>query len=123
MTLTATLLPTGTATVTATIEVKDKPEIIDVVIFPNPVKQPSDLKISFDVTRHVPKITVRVYTAAYRRVIEEIYEGAFIRNTVITVPQRKISRLSAGTYYVIIYAGADSGGIIKSKPQVIQLLR
>mgnify|MGYP001344771020 FL=1 len=110
--MTATLLPTGTATATPTIEVKDRLEIVDVVVFPNPIKQPADLKIKFDVTRHVSKIHVRIYTTAYRRVIDETFEGSFLRDTVITVPQRKLSRLSAGIYYMSIRAeeGSDMSG-------------
>ncbi len=112
LTMTATLLPTGTATATPTIEVKDRLEIVDVVVFPNPIKQPADLKIKFDVTRHVSKIHVRIYTTAYRRVIDETFEGSFLRDTVITVPQRKLSRLSAGIYYMSIRAeeGSDMSG-------------
>ena len=107
---------------TPTIEVKDKLEIVDVVVFPNPVKQPADLKIKFDVTRQVTKIKVRIYTTAYRRVVEETYEGAFLRDTVITVPQRKLGRLAAGIYYVTIHAENGSERAV-SKPEELIILK
>jgi len=104
------------------MEVKDKLEINDVVVYPNPVKQPADLKISFDVTRNASKIQVRIYTTAYRRVIEETFEGSFLRDTVITVPRRKLSRLSSGVYYAVIRAESQDQKAL-SKPVEILIAR
>jgi beta-glucanase (GH16 family) len=121
VTLTATLLPTGTATATSMIEAKDKFEIVGFTIFPNPVKQPADLMLKFDVTRRASKIQVRIYTTAYRRVIEETYEGSFLRDTVITVPQRKLGRLSAGIYYISICAKNGSAKAVSKTEESIIL--
>ena len=115
-------MATGTPTATPTIEVKDKLEILDPAVFPNPCKQPADIRLKFNVTRHVSKIQVRIYTTAYRRVIEETFEGSFLRDTVITVPQRKLGKLSAGIYYVSIHAenGAEKA---VSKPVELIILK
>jgi len=104
------------------LQIKDKLEIVDVVVFPNPSKQPADLKIKFDVTRHASRIQVRIYTTAYRRVIEETFEGAFIGDTTVTIPQRKLSRLSSGTYYIFILA-ENSSEKAGSRPEELIIIR
>ncbi len=122
MTLTPSPMPTGTATAVPTAEEKEKFEIVDVILFPNPVSQHADLMVKFDVTRHASMIHVRIYTTSFRLVIDQAYKGYFLRDTVLTLPKRKLGGLSAGSYYISVYA-EDGPEKAYSKPKVAIILK
>ena len=112
-----------TTTATATLQIKDTLEIIDVVVFPNPTKPGAGIGISFDVTKQVSEIRVRFYTAAFRRFAEYKSTGSYLRRTIISVPERAISRLSSGSYYVQVEARTATGERAVSGTVVAVILR
>jgi hypothetical protein len=133
LTLTVTLIPTSTALITATQtitpaptftptpELSNKMEMVGVVIYPNPYSGASgDLKINFDMTRPANKITVRIYTVNYRKVIEKIMQGSYLRNIVLTLQPGAFSRLANGVYYVVVIGeNGSERAVSRLEPMIV----
>jgi hypothetical protein len=98
-------------------------EVIDVVMYPNPYSGVSgDFKINFDLTRPANKITVRIYTVNYRKVIEKSVPGAYLRNTILIIRPGTFNRLANGVYYAVII-GENGSERAVSKPGTMIILR
>jgi hypothetical protein len=69
------------------------------------------------------KIKVRVYTASYRRVMEEEFRGAFVDGMTVDVAARRFARLGNGTYYIIALAESSSGEKATSKLKTLIIIR
>lgn len=93
------------------------------MVYPNPYNGSGDFKIGFDVTRPADKIRVIIFTTAYRKVVESLREGYFLRDTVITLQQMELAKLSGGTYYAVIRAEGTESGKAVSKPVVVLVIR
>jgi M6 family metalloprotease-like protein len=125
LTVTCTFTVTATHTPTTTATSDTRPLVIDnVVIFPNPYNPAKGgLKIAADITGTAVKLSVRIYTAAYRLVIKEDESGSFTKGHVITVPQEKTAHFAAGIYYVAFEAEANDSGRFRARLQPLVILR
>jgi hypothetical protein len=102
----------------------EKLEIKDVLAYPNPYRpRAGDLIFSFDATRPVNKISIRIYTVSYRRIIEETVYGDFYGRSAVTIASRKLQRLANGTYYVVISGEGSGGEKAASKPVELIILK
>lgn len=92
--------------------------------FPNPYSpgRVGSLSFEFDATGAINKVTVRIYTVSFRRIIEAAEYGNFYGRSAVTVASRKLSRLANGTYYVVL-AGEGPEGKSVSKPVELIVLR
>lgn len=68
------------------------------------------------------KITVRIYTVSYRRIIEATEYGSFYGRSTMSIASRKLQRLANGTYYIVI-VGEGNGKKAVSKPVEIIILK
>jgi hypothetical protein len=94
------------------------------LIFQNPYRIVSgDLKIGITISRPAEEIKLRIYTVAYRRIMEISCGAANTREAIITVPQWKLGRLAAGAYYVIVTGKSGDNERAFSKPVVLAVLR
>jgi hypothetical protein len=125
VTRTSTALPTGTATATPTIALDSGHLTLDnILIYPNPYRpRAGDLWLSFDSAGLLNKISVRIYTASYRRIIDVTEEGDFYGRPAVSVPSRKLERLANGTYYVVLAGEGAGSGRITSKPAELIILK
>jgi hypothetical protein len=116
ITQTSTALPTGTATATVTVIPDSEFRILNLEVYPNPYRpRAGDLTFSFDATMPADKITVRIYTVSYRRIIEVTEYGSFYGRSTVSIASRKLQKLANGTYYIVI-VGEGSGSKTISKP-------
>jgi len=105
-------LPTATITVTSTQQViitftatpgpykKPKP-------YPNPINPNRDpyLKIAYDLDRNTDSLTIKIYTVAYRLVMEYTFDKIGVQQILqqgIECPTDRLKNLSNGTYYYVI---------------------
>jgi hypothetical protein len=122
-----TATPTFTGTYNPTPTVTAAPggimQIDSVAVFPNPYQiTGGGLSVSFDVTRPADKITLTIYTNAFRKVIETSVNGSYLRQSTASFPARAFARLAGGVYYAVIKAESGSGRA-KSKPVVLVILK
>lgn len=74
-------------------------------------------------TRQVVKLSVRIYTVSFRRVIEEAEDIHAAGETALTLAGRKFSRLACGAYYVVITGETAGGETAVSKPVELIILK
>jgi hypothetical protein len=120
LTRAATSTPTHTATilpsVTATITPQGNPAILEAVIYPNPVGAGQDLNIQVKISGCPAEMTLRIYTASFRRVIEQTWKsGLSYPSMLLTVPAAYLGRLSNGTYYYVLFMKDCAGLRVVSK--------
>jgi hypothetical protein len=126
ITITATAVnpsPTASPTVTTAY---GPPAILDQVIFPNPYNpvRGTGLNLRFTITREAVKITLKIYTAGFRGIKQVDWYGNFPAGEVDrSVAPSNIGNLANGTYYYIIIAELKQGGTIKSKPDMLIILK
>jgi hypothetical protein len=94
------------------------------LIYQNPYTiRSGDLKIGITVSRPAEEIKLRIYTVAYRRIMEISCGAANTREAIITVPQWKIGRIAAGTYYLVVTGVSGDKERAKSKPVVFIIVK
>ncbi len=136
-TLTATqtvfLSTTSTQTMTTTCTPTPLPgklAIGPVKPYPNPYNPGTGLplKIAVNVTTgDIDNMTLKIYTASYRLVKEQVFRGADIQEVsdglvVLQYDSTNLAVLSSGTYYYIVMA--EKGGTkVKSKSDAIIILK
>jgi hypothetical protein len=81
-----------------------------------------DLSISFDVTQPADSVTIKVYTVAFRKVIEASAPGAYFRNSTAVFHARVFGDLAGGVYYAVLKA-ENGGESAVSKPIVMLVLK
>lgn len=117
-------MPTVSPTFTPTTALGDKFGIRDVVLYPNQYNsQTGDLRISFDATRPAAKITIRIYTVSYRRILEKTIGGPFVRWSTLSIPAESISKFTNGVYYVLLSGESTEGEKAVSKPADLIILK
>ena len=77
----------------------------------------------FDAERTAVKITIRIYTASFRRVFEEPVNGPYAGRSVAMLAAYRISKLASGTYYVVLAGEGVAGEKAVSKPVELIILR
>jgi len=113
MTNTPTTAPAGVLTIGP---VKPYPNPI------NPAKWP--LKIAVNITPgDEDNITLKIYTAAYRLIREEIFDGTEVEQVaggiILTCDSSELNGLSSGTYYYVVIA--EKGGV-KAKSRIDKII-
>jgi hypothetical protein len=68
-------------------------------------------------------LKARIYTVNFRRVFETPAVSANTRDVIITVPGWKLTRLAAGTYYMIVAGVSTDKELAISKPTVLIILK
>jgi hypothetical protein len=120
-------IPSPTASSTpASAPAYGPPAILDQVIYPNPYDPVSGtgLNLRFTITREAVKITLKIYTAGLRGIKQVEWYGDFPAGEVDrSVAPGNIGNLANGTYYYIIIAELKQGGTIKSRPDMLVILR
>ena len=82
------------------------------------------MKIRFDATRDISRIRVKIYTSAYRFVVEENKTGFFSAGAVtIQSDTAAFSRLGPGTYYYTVSVEGTDGKTARSRISIISILR
>jgi hypothetical protein len=80
--------------------------------------------LRFTITREAIKITLKIYTAGFRAVKEEEWDGDFPPGEVSrSVAIREFNRLASGAYYYLIIADLKQGNTVRSKPDMLIILR
>jgi hypothetical protein len=82
-----------------------------------------DLSLKLTLSKPADSLKVRIYTVGFRRILEIPAGAANTRDVTVTVPRLKLSRLAAGTYYVIVTGVSTSGDKAVSKPLVLVVLK
>ncbi len=124
-TFTATQQPqvTPTATTTVTISRAGKFEITNVLPYPNPYSGIADLKIKIEISQPAEHIISKLYTSAFRRILEYDSGASDTKETLVTVPSAKLNKLASGTYYLVINGVSKTGVKVVSKPAVLILFK
>jgi hypothetical protein len=98
-------------------------EIKNIVIYPNPFSaNQGDLRINFDITRQADSVTVRIYTKAFRKVVQETEKRAFFRDSVFILRQKSAGKLANGVYYVSV-SGENASEKAVSRIEELVVLR
>ncbi len=127
-TKTPIISPTITETATATAAqtaAAGRFAITDTVIFPNPYNPEKNyyFNIKIDLAKPASQLKIRIYTAAFRRVMEECEDGLFSGLYTSTLPWWKFSNLSPGMYYLVILGESTSGEKAISNPVELIILK
>ena len=121
---TLTITPTNTPVPTATIAWGERFEIPNTLIYPNPYNPDNnDLKINISITQAAAEMKIRIYTVGYRRIMEIACGALNEKEVTVTIPGARISRLSAGTYYMIAEGKSTGGQKTRSKPKTLVILK
>ena len=102
--MTSSITPTWTpAADAAELEIKE------LVIFPHPYRPKSgDMTIGYYLTRRCESVRFRVYTCAFRMIIDEsVSSGMAAGQKYTTLPRELFGRLSPGTYYMYVEAEGE----------------
>jgi len=121
-----TLTNTPTETFTAQPTETDELKIIasSIVIYPNPITvKNSDLKVVFNISKKADRYIFKIYTKAYRFILEKKEEKRLIPGkNEITLEKNYLKNLSDGIYYAIIILEDDKGYKMKSHIQKFMIL-
>ena len=114
----------ATPTFTPTTILSDKLEIKDPVIIPNPYNPAKgDLNVRMNLTGKAVKMSIRVYTVSFRRVIEETQDISLYGLVNISFAGGKFNKLASGIYYVVIKGETAGGEKAATKSKVLIILR
>jgi hypothetical protein len=124
-TFTRTAAPSPTITQTPVQAAAGEFKITDAVIFPNPCnpeKVPFNIRLKL--TKTAGKLAVRIYTEAFRRVMDLDAGAAAAGDAIITInPGLKTGRLASGVYFVVVAGETGAGEKAISKPEELVVLR
>ena len=121
---TPTITQTNTPVPTATIAWGDKFEIPETLIYPNPCNpETTDMKIKINITQAASEMKVKIFTRAYRKMMETPCGAVNTKEVVVTVPSARIRHLSAGIYYMVVTGKSTGGENAVSKPVEFIILR
>ncbi|HDT15571.1 MAG TPA: hypothetical protein ENN55_05110 [Firmicutes bacterium] len=121
-----TNLPTPTPTPTFT----DKPQIEDILNYPNPYSPVSGepARFSFTVTnKNVDQVTILVYSSALRLIREYVFEMAakdqIINRGYIELPAEAFAPLANGAYFYSIRVKGEDGETVRGKPGKLIIIK
>ena len=100
-------------------------EILNPVAYPNPYNTDmGDIRIGMTFTRETTQLTLKIYTVAFRKVVEYKVPLAGQNNDyVLTLPAAEVSNLAAGTYYYRLYGDTAQNEVAKSKCGKLLIIR
>jgi len=118
--------PTPAITATATVGTTGPIKILPPKPYPNPLNPILwPLRIAVNITpSNIDSMTVKIYTAAYRLIMQKVFEEPEIENGVATLTFNinDLSGLSEGAYYYVVIA--EQGGVkVRSKVDKIIILK
>ena len=87
------------------------------VLFPNPVTQGNQVQLYYTLTAPADEVKVKLYTAAFRKVLEQTGPSPQPGTTWVTLDWSR-TNLANGLYYVVV--ASKTGG--KETRQVMKLL-
>jgi hypothetical protein len=97
--------------------------------YPNPFNPRlyNELRVAFNIAqKDSDRISLRIYTAAYRRVLEVVYEGAEAQDAAnrgyLQCATRKIARLANGSYYYLVISEKE-GKETRSRINTLVILK
>jgi hypothetical protein len=76
----------------------------------------------FDAAGTADKITVRIYTVSFRRIISETVGGTYTGISNVSLAAYKLSKLANGAYYAVLEAEAGGQRAV-SKPVELIILK
>jgi chitinase len=126
--VTITLTPTPVITSSPTAATTSALTIGPIKPYPNPINPIIwPLKIVVNITPNdIDRITLKIYTVAYRLIREEIFEGTEMKQidggVILTCDSSELIDLSNGTYYYLVIAEKD-GAKVRSKADTIIILK
>ncbi len=121
-TFTVTMLPSATATATTTSA--DQPAIVSVLVYPNPVGLGEDLQFKVSVLGCPQDITLRIYTASFRRVFDKTWLAApSVSKYTLDILAWYVSSLANGTYYYVLILKDCKGGKVMSKRGALLIIK
>jgi hypothetical protein len=124
MSQTPSYTSTWTPSFTPTIAWGDKFTIDNTLVYPDPYRPGAgDLKLKITISKPASDLKARIYTAAFRRILEIPAGDAETRDVIITIPQWKFGRLAAGTYYIVISGRAGGNESAASKPAALIIIK
>jgi photosystem II stability/assembly factor-like uncharacterized protein len=117
---------TPTITPTTGISIGNEFAVGDPMLYPNPYNpDKGDLNIRIRVSGYAKTISVRIYTMAFRRIIETTtaQTGTGDVTAVIPAASGMLSKLASGLYYLIVRGTDTSGKEAESKPVEMIILK
>jgi hypothetical protein len=99
--------------------------IENTLIYPNPYNYfaANDLYMNVTISKPASELKARIYTAAFRRVLEIPAGSGSTRDITIIIPRLKLNRLAAGTYYMVVTGVSIDREHAVSKPETLVVLR
>jgi hypothetical protein len=95
-----------------------------VLIYPNPVNPGyTDVKLKITITQPASEAKIRIYTAAFRRIMEMELGAQDTKEITVTIPKERINRLAAGAYFVVVTGKSIGKEKAASKPEQLLILR
>ncbi|MFW6210656.1 MAG: hypothetical protein ACOC4H_00905, partial [bacterium] len=118
--------PTPTPTPTFT----DKPEIEEIVNYPNPYSPESGLPVRFRFTltnKNVEQVSILIYTSSLRLLKEYVFEDAakdqIINRGYIELPAEVLSNLANGAYFYMLKVRDEDNSPIKGRPGKLIIIK
>jgi hypothetical protein len=110
--------------VTPTITPQQGPSIISVLVYPNPLPAGQDLLIRVRISGCPAEMTMRVYTQAYRRVLDKKWsDGLSYPELTLDMPRKNLGGFANGTYYYILEMQDCNGRTTASKAGTFLIIR
>jgi hypothetical protein len=110
-------MPSATATSTSTPAPAERTAINSVLVYPDPIKAGEDMKFLVGISGCAQEITLRVYSAGYRRILDKTWTtGLSGREFTLDAPASYLSGLANGTYYYVLILKDCSGATVRSRP-------
>jgi hypothetical protein len=81
------------------------------------------LSLNITISKPVSGMTITIYTAAFRRVMEMPVGASADRDAIITVPAWRFGRLAAGTYYIVVTGISAGNEKAISRPVILLILK
>jgi hypothetical protein len=81
------------------------------------------MRLSFIISKPADELKVRIYTTAFRRIMDFDAGSSGSRETVVIIPQWKLGRLAAGTYYAVVSGRSVDRERASSKPALFIILK
>ncbi|MEI7542841.1 MAG: DUF362 domain-containing protein [bacterium] len=124
MTSTATFTQVVTVQPTMTIVWENNFTITNAIVYPNPYNPKNeDLKMNILITQAASELKFRIYTAAFRRIMEAECGAQSTKEVTVIIMKDRLKYLSSGIYYIVVIGKSVGGMNAISKPQELIILK